>query len=402
MAGRTHSTHLSEQHVDAFKHWLHSFLPGPVNIDGKEKFRACCGALIGIFVTGALSRWALGSSEALLLAAPMGASAVLLFAVPSSPLAQPWSIIGGNTISAAIGVSCALWFAEPMVAAAAAVSGAIAAMFACRCLHPPGGAVALTAVLGGPMVDSLGYQFVLTPILLNSVLLLVLAVLYNNATARRYPHASQPDHGNMHHTADLLPNDRLGFTPEDLDEVLKEYNQILDVSREDLETLFLETEMHVYRRRFGQLTCADIMSKDVVTVNEKASLRDAWLLLRWHRIKALPVIDAALHVTGIITETDFIRHVDIDTGTASPGMLGRFLPRIVGRHPKTVGDIMTAPADVATSSTHIVHLVPLMPDAGVHHIVIVDAEKRLAGVVTQSDLVAALYRSRLYESAARA
>lgn len=398
------ATHQSKQYVDAFKHWLHSFLPGRVHIDRREKLRACCGALIGIFVTGALSRWALGSAEALLLAAPIGASAVLLFAVPSSPLAQPWSIIGGNTISAVIGVTCAIWFDEPMTAAAVAVSVAIAVMFACRCLHPPGGAVALTAVLGGPVVHELGYQFALAPIFVNSALLLVLAVLYNNATARRYPHASQPDHGNMHHTADPLPKDRLGFTAADLDEVLKEYNQVLDVSREDLEALFLETELHVYRRRFGQLTCADIMSKDVITVDEETSLRNAWLLLRRHRIKALPVIDAGLRVTGIVTETDFIRHVDLDMGAASPGMLGRFLPRIVGagRQPKTVGDIMTAPADVAALSTHIVHLVPLMSGAGVHHIPIVDAEKRLAGVVTQSDLVSALYRSRLYGTAARA
>src|SRR5450830_1606221 len=81
------------------------------------------------------------------LIAPMGASAVLLFAVPASPLAQPWSIIGGNLVSALVGVSYAKLVAEPALAAALAIALAIACMFALRCIHPPSGAVALTAVL---------------------------------------------------------------------------------------------------------------------------------------------------------------------------------------------------------------------------------------------------------------
>ncbi len=89
-----------------------------------------------------------------LLVAPMGASAVLLFAVPASPLAQPWSIIGGNTISALIGVIVAHFVHEPALATGIAVALAIAAMSFTRCLHPPGGAAALTAVLGGPAVTA--------------------------------------------------------------------------------------------------------------------------------------------------------------------------------------------------------------------------------------------------------
>ena len=107
-----------------------------------------------------------------LLVAPMGASAVLLFAVPASPLAQPWSIIGGNIVSATVGVACASWIADPVGAAALAVALAICAMFALRCVHPPSGAVALTAVLGGPAVHALGYRFVAEPIAIQSVTLL--------------------------------------------------------------------------------------------------------------------------------------------------------------------------------------------------------------------------------------
>ena len=268
-------------------HWLHGFLPGPVAVNGVERFRACCGALIGIFLTGLVTRLVLGpSANVPLLIAPMGASAVLLFAAPASPLAQPWSIIGGNMISAAIGVTCALSIADPTLAAAMAAASAIGVMFALRCLHPPSGAVALTAVLGGPAIHAQGFYFVLSPVGINSLLLLLVALLFNNSTGRRYPHPSHLDHANTHRTSDLRTSDRLGFTPEDLDDVLKKYNQVLDVSRDDLESLFLQTEMHAYRRRFGEITCADIMSRDIVTVEFGALLQDARAQLLEHHIKA--------------------------------------------------------------------------------------------------------------------
>ena len=85
-----------------------------------------------------------------LLVAPMGASAVLLFAVPASPLAQPWSIIGGNLVSATVGVACASWIADPVGAGALAVALAICAMFALRCVHPPSGAGERSSVLISP------------------------------------------------------------------------------------------------------------------------------------------------------------------------------------------------------------------------------------------------------------
>ncbi len=87
----------------------------------------------------------------------MGASAVLLFAAPASPLAQPWSIVVGNGVSALMGVLSASLVPDPALAAALAVMLAIAAMFLTRSLHPPGGAVALTAVIGGEGSASSGW-----------------------------------------------------------------------------------------------------------------------------------------------------------------------------------------------------------------------------------------------------
>lgn len=385
--------------MKAAVHWLYGFKPGRMRVNGAERLRACAGALIGIFLTAAITRLALGSSSGVpLLIAPMGASAVLLFAVPGSPLAQPWSVVGGNVISAAVGITCALWIPDVTLAAAVAVAGAIGAMFALRCLHPPGGAIALAAVLGGPAVHDYGYLFLLSPVGINSVLLLLVAIAFNNATRRRYPHPAQLDHNNTHNTKDVRPGDRMGFTPADLDAVLKQYNQVLDIGRDDLETLFLQTEMHAYRRRFGEITCADIMSRDLITAEYGTSLQEAWALLRKHRIKALPVIDKARRVIGIVTLTDFMTHAHLDLHNGFDEKLRRFIrgPMAWQRNqPETVGQVMTSHVHTAAANAHIVDLVPMMFDLGLHHIPIIDNEKRLVGMVTQSDMLAALYRGRL-------
>jgi CBS domain-containing membrane protein len=239
-----------------------------------------------------------------MLIAPMGASAVLLFAVPSSPLAQPWSIVGGNLLAALAGVTCATWIATPALAAVLAISVSILLMFALRCLHPPSGAVALTAVLGGASIHTQGYGFVIFPVGVNTILLHSVAIVFNNATQRRYPHINVK--GDVRQTKDIPPEMRFGFTSEDLNEVLKEYNQVLDVSRDDLQRLLQQTEMHAYRRRFGEITCGDIMSKDTVRVEFGTELEEAWALLRKHNIKALPVVDKARRGIGIFTQIDLV------------------------------------------------------------------------------------------------
>jgi len=129
---------------DSILQWLRSFIPQKTAVDRFERMRASVGALFGILLTGLLSYLILPQSAATVwLIAPMGASAVLLFAVPSSPLAQPWSIIGGNLVAALVGVTCGKLIGEPALAAALAIALAIGCMFALRCIHPPSGAVAL-------------------------------------------------------------------------------------------------------------------------------------------------------------------------------------------------------------------------------------------------------------------
>ena len=190
------------------RQWLRAFLPGRLAIDSAERWRAVIGAGLGILVAAVVSRY-FASPEAMWLVAPLGASAVLVFAVPSSPLAQPWAVVGGNTLSALVGIACVRLIGDPALAGSVAVALAIAVMMATRCLHPPGGAMALFVVLS----HSTAFDFALFPALTNSLLLVLAGTAYNSATGRRYPHVQLPPR-----THDERPSDR--FNSSDLDAVL--------------------------------------------------------------------------------------------------------------------------------------------------------------------------------------
>jgi CBS domain-containing membrane protein len=389
--------------------WLSTFWPRPMAVAWRERLRGCVGAAIGIAVTGFVTRWALGGDANLpLLIAPMGASAVLLYAVPASPLAQPWSIIGGNLVAGLIGITCAQLINDPMLAASLAIGFSIGAMFALRCIHPPSGAVALTAVIGGPVVHALGYKFMLVPLGINSFLLLGVALLYNNLTRHRYPHhapVSAPAAlGNVHRTGDLAATNRVGFVPADLDDVLQNYGELIDVDREDLEQLFLQTEMHVYRRRFGDLRCRDIMSRDIVQAAPETSLAEAWQLLRRHRLTSLPVVDpASKSVIATLELDDFLHFVDGDGFDAEAGLLRRF--RQIWKKPdkampRTVRALVTtrhpgSQPRLVAEDRPIIELVPLLADGVYHQVYATDQQGRVTGLVTLSDLVAGLYRAKL-------
>lgn len=161
---------------------------------GPVAWREASVSLVGGFVAIAAvlltSQQVLGLTGVFALVASTGASTVLLFAVPHGPLSQPWPLLGGQTISAVIGVTCAAHLGPTTVAAAAALGLSLCAMHLLRCVHPPGGASALVAVLGGEAVRALGYSFVVRPVLLNAGTLLVVALVFNNLFGwRRYPAA---------------------------------------------------------------------------------------------------------------------------------------------------------------------------------------------------------------------
>lgn len=358
-------------------------------VNAQERWRAALGAVLGLLFTALVCRWMVGSGGVgLWLVAPMGASAVLMFALPASPLAQPWAVVGGNTVSALVGIACVRWIDDPALAGGLAVALAIVLMFALRCLHPPGGAMALIAVLS----HATQFHFAWFPSFVNSGLLVVAGIVYNTATGRRYPHVqvvARPG-------GKVLGASAQRFNSVDLDAVLARYNQVLDISRDDLEALLQETEMESYRRRLGELRCGNIMSRQLITVEFGSSLQDAWSLMRQHRIKALPVVDRADRVVGIVTMADFMRHADVDMHDGIASQLRKLIRRTTSLYsdkPEVVGQIMTRQVRVASEDRHVVDLVPLFSEDGHHHIPIIGENNRLVGMITQSDFVRALYRA---------
>lgn len=219
------------------------FVPVLAGATFRDRLVACLGALVGVALTGLICSFASPQIGFPLIVAPVGASAVLLFAVPSSPLAQPWAIVGGNTISALVGIAVAQLVPVPALAIGLAVAGAILAMSLLRCLHPPGGATALTAVIGGSAVTSMGYMFALVPIALNSVLLVVIGVLFHRISGHSYPHRPVPTAGHS-----LPASGPPVFHSDDIDAALEDLGETFDVAREDLELLFKQVEFHAAAR----------------------------------------------------------------------------------------------------------------------------------------------------------
>jgi CBS-domain-containing membrane protein len=174
---------------DYLRKWRGTAADGPPRVGGEEIFWSWIGALLGIgAVAWAGARFFAGLDLTLMIGS-FGASAVLLYGAPKSPLAQPRNLLGGHMLSALVGVACWQLFHDiPGLAQALAVATAIALMHLTRTLHPPGGATALIATLGTPEIERLGFWYVLMPATLGPLILLVVALVVNNIPrSRRYP-----------------------------------------------------------------------------------------------------------------------------------------------------------------------------------------------------------------------
>jgi CBS domain-containing membrane protein len=294
-------------------------------------------------------------------------------------------VVGGNTLSALVGIAFVQLLGSTPWAAALAVGVAIGLMFALRCLHPPGGACALLMVMVGVGDPA----FAVYPVLVNSLLLTLAGVFYNHSTGRAYPQ--------RHVTGGPKVDEvqRRSFTDADLDAVLARYNQVLDVSREDLHMLLEQAQTQAWRRRSGQVRCAEVMSKDPVTVSFGTPLQEAWALLHEHRIKSLPVIDRAQRLVGIVTLADFMREAKVDARAEWPRRLASLIrpsPTTHSDKPEAVGQIMARQVRVVSQDRPIGDLLPLFSSTGHHHVPVIDGERRLVGIITQSDVVRALAR----------
>jgi len=216
-----------------------------------EKWISALGALMGILCVYWITHWAFpqgftGTPGGALMLTSMGASAVLLFAVPHGALSQPWAVIGGHLVSALIGVTCQKLFPDQTWTAALAVGLAVGAMHYLRCIHPPGGATALAAVIGGGEVHALGYHYLLAPVLINLAAILLMALAFNALFPwRRYP-------AHLHKRRQTSPitqpaQRQFELTQEDLYAAMGQLNSYVDITSESLTELLELAKQHAER-----------------------------------------------------------------------------------------------------------------------------------------------------------
>ena len=352
---------------------------GPKAVD---LVRAGIGAGLGLLLAG-LALQGLGIGW---LIAPFGASAVLVYAVPNSPLAQPWSVVMGNALSALVALAVITALPHADWAVPLAVGLAIATMLATRALHPPGGAVALLVALAGKT----DWLHVLVPVIAGSFLLVGIGILWNHAVGRVYPFR-QPSQPGTHGTTDPTPEARIGLDPAELATILEDFRQSSNVGVADLARLVGAAEQAAAARRMEGFTAADIMSRDLVTVGPDAALSQVADIFRKRGFTSLPVVGDGDRLLGLIFQIDLIRRAREDAFRQHHSLI-RALAHLIDSHrkrPPKAAEIMETDTPRIAPDTPVGAIMPLLSDGGAEAVAVVEGP-RMVGIVTRTDLVSAL------------
>ena len=351
--------------------WLNFLKPNYKVLPFKERLLSGFGALCGLAISSLISWYVLGGMNAWYIA-PMGASSVLLFAIPSSPLAQPWNVVVGNTLAGMIGVACSQFLPDLTSAFSVAVGLAIFIMMTTDSLHPPSGAVAITAVLGGEAVHRLGFHFVLYPVLLNSVLLLLFAVFFNRLIGRHYPITAHVNE----RSKDPTPTQKVSIQPKDIEYALEQHTELLDISQYDLEKIILEAQEHASERLNSHFICRDIMSQDVIKLHEDDDIHQALEKFKEVNLMSLPVVNMEEKLVGTLALYEVVEWFK---GAADPrNSWQHYVRQIMSRRVVTV-----------EPSQPIQDLVPYFVEKSFNYIAVVE-NQRLIGIVSRADMIAAL------------
>jgi CBS domain-containing membrane protein len=361
-----------------------------------QRLKVALSAFIALFIVTYISLQLAGTAGSIVLLASMGASAVLLFGLPNSPLAKPWSFAAGHLISATVGLVCSHLFTDLALMAAVTISIVLFVMYIFECMHPPGGATALVPVIASTD-QVLGYEFLLYPVALNVFVLLAVALLLQKLWLKHGMQKPIQKYDPVHLHQDASPLKRLGLQPEDLLSALNSFDTVVDISEQDLERLYHHAQLNAYQRKSGEIRCRDIMSRDLITVGPNSAVASAWQLLRKHKISILPVTDTEQQLLGVVSTVDFLKNLQVPHYWGLLRHVNQLL--LKNRHNKQykrkVAEIMVSNLSVAYEDDHIVALVPMLSDQGLHHIPVLNTQQQLVGIITQSDLIAALFNSKL-------
>lgn len=359
--------------------WVRGYLPAM----GWPRAADLTGAALGAGLGLGLGEVALQLGGGFGLVAPLGATTVLVFAAPNSPLAQPWSVIVGNGISTLAALALALLLPAGPWVGPLAVALAIAAMILARALHPPGGAVAYLVAMGMPG----GWTVALPTMVIGSVSLVLAGLVWNRLAGRHYPFRQMAAAGE----SDPSPEARIGLDPVELEAILRDYRQAANLGVADLARLVGAAEQAAAARRMEGFTCADIMSRDLVTVGPKAPLSLVADHFRERAFTSVPVVrtDGTLH--GVIYQLDLIRKAREDAFQHRQSLIGA-LSRVIDDYraqPLTAEDVMQTKVPAVSPETPVGALLPLLAVGRTPALPVVEGQ-RLVGVVTRTDLVAAL------------
>lgn len=373
------------------KQWINQIPPATPS--AKVTAKVVPAIFVCMLLIGLISKLVTPELHSLILVASTGASIILVFMLHSSPLSQPYPLLMGHFICAIIGVACSYLPLETYLTATICVASCIAAMSLFRCAHPPGGATAMMPILVGPEAVG-GFDFVIFPVMLNMLLLLIMGWLFHRYWLKNtYPVRTLAKGDPVHKIDDETPLSRLGVNADDLRATLKDYGAFLDVSEQDLVNIVGLAQQKAYTRKFGEIRCADIMSRDMKFVRADTDLEQAWALLRKHKVKLLPVVDDDAHVIGIVSLVDFLKRADLKNYDGFALRLENYIKGDVKMkdNPRKVRQIMNSPVFTVGEHELIASMVPLLSDQGLHHIPVVNEYQELVGIITQSDLIAALY-----------
>ncbi len=365
---------------------------GPAN--ARDTLVGAVGATLALLICAALF---LGPEVDLtsgaFLIAPMGATAVILFALPNSPLAQPWSAVMGNTIAALLALAVHHVTQNQTVAIGASAFLSVGAMYLFRCLHPPGGAVALLAALNPAIMDALGLTFVFVPVLLGTTFLVVAAMAWHRLNGRMYPFRL-PQAAGPHATTDKAAQQRLGLEPEELARILADYRQSANLGVEDLARLIAAAEQVAAGHILGSMTCGAIMSRDLVTVRAETRAAQVVDLFRKHAFTSIPVVTDRDELLGVIFQLDLIRQARRDAlrwntgfGAAMAALRGEKGARII-----RAAEVMTTNLPAVSPTDPVSALLPLLSDGGAEAVPVMEGD-RIIGIITRTDLLSALSRS---------
>ena len=351
----------------------------------QDVWRVGLGGMLGLALASLLV-WGcqqLGIPAGLNLFAPLGASAVLLFAVHTSPLAQPWSCVVGNTVAGLwtwLVVSCVPLDWAP----ALAVGGAIMVMQLTRSLHPPGGAVALLWALDAQHGTVHGWTYALWPIGVLTLCLVLVAIVYHRVCGKRYP--LQPV---AMSTAGMQQLPTKALSEADLQALLSRFDQSNNLTAQELQQLVLAAEEQAIARRFGSVHCGQLMTTAMWTCSPRESLASLAAKVQQQPSKRLPVVGVQGELLGVVARSALLDWLWQQRGNVAQRRQQRVW-RLWGKKPAQptacAADLMADAPLCVQDSTPVSQLLAVLAEHAVPFVAVL-RQGRLVGLITRTDIM---------------